>query len=194
MAQATSRKTTTTDLALIASFAALNVVAALIPAINIPGPVPLTLQTLAVLLTGAILGARRGFLAVLLYVALGLVGLPVFANGASGFAVLLGPTGGYLLSFLPAAALCGFIVERFVGKRAATNVPLVFAAGISSSILLVHPLGIAGLMLNADLSLNAAWLVDIAFWPGDIVKNIIMAFVATAVHRAFPNILIERSK
>lgn len=194
MAQATSRKTTTTDLALIASFAALNVVAALIPAINIPGPVPLTLQTLAVLLTGAILGARRGFLAVLLYVALGLVGLPVFANGASGFAVLLGPTGGYLLSFLFAAALCGFIVERFVGKRAATNVPLVFAAGISSSILLVHPLGIAGLMLNADLSLNAAWLVDIAFWPGDIVKNIIMAFVATAVHRAFPNILIERSK
>src|SRR5690606_10902232 len=108
-----------------------------------------------------------------LYIALGLVGLPVFANGASGFAVLLGPTGGYLLSFLFAAALCGFIVERFIGKRAATNVPLVFAAGITSSILLVHPMGIAGLMINADLSLKAAWLVDIAFWPGDIVKNII---------------------
>lgn len=194
MVQATSRKTTTTDLALIASFAALNVVAALIPAINIPGPVPLTLQTLAVMLTGAILGARRGFLAILLYIALGLVGLPVFANGASGFGVLLGPTGGYLLSFLFAATLCGFIVERFIGKRAATNVPLVFIAGITSSILLVHPMGIAGLMINADLSLKAAWLVDIAFWPGDIVKNVIMAFVATAVHRAFPDILIERTK
>ncbi len=193
MSASKTRPSTTTDLALVASFAALIVVAALIPAIAIPGPVPLTLQTLAVLLAGAVLGARRGFLAVALYIALGLIGLPVFAQGASGFGVVLGPSGGYLLGFLPAAAMCGFIVERFLGKRAATNVPLVFAAGLVSSFLFIHTMGITGLMINAGMDFSAAWKVDIAFWPGDVIKNIIMAFVATGVHRAFPNILVERT-
>lgn len=182
------------DLVLTVAFTAIIIVAALVPAIAIPGPVPITLQTFAVLLAGAVLGAKRGALAVGLYLLIGGIGFPVFAGGASGFGVFLGGSGGYLLGFLPAAAFCGFLVERFIGKRAATNVPLVFAAGFFSSIVFIHTLGIIGMMVNADLSFSAAWKVDIVFWPGDIIKNIAMAFVATAVHRAFPDILVERTK
>src|SRR5512132_4009477 len=74
-------------------------------------PVPLTLQTLAVLLASAALGMRRGALAVALYLAEGLAGLPVFASFSSGPAPFLGPTGGYLVGFLPAAAIVGALAE-----------------------------------------------------------------------------------
>lgn len=72
-----------TDVALIAAFAALIAVCAILPAITIAGPVPFTLQTFAILLTGAVLGARNGFLAALLYLAIGAIGLPVFAGGSA---------------------------------------------------------------------------------------------------------------
>ncbi len=75
-------------------------------------PVPITGQTLGVLVTGALLGSRRGALALALYLVEGAVGLPVFAGGASGFARILGPTGGYLLSYPLAAGLVGFLAER----------------------------------------------------------------------------------
>ncbi|MGH7394068.1 MAG: biotin transporter BioY [Candidatus Methylomirabilales bacterium] len=75
-------------------------------------PVPITGQTFAVLLIGATLGARRGAAAMGLYVLEGLVGLPVFAGGATGLARLLGPTGGYLLGFIAAAYLTGTLAER----------------------------------------------------------------------------------
>lgn len=111
------------DLALIPAFAALIVVCAILPAIHLTGPVPITLQTFGVLLTGAVLGAKRGFLAVLLYLALGAAGLPVFADGKSGLAVLVGPTGGYLAGFAFAAALCGFLVERLAGRSGSARPP-----------------------------------------------------------------------
>jgi len=95
----TRARSTSTDLALIAGFAALVAVCAILPAINISGPVPITLQTFGVLLSGAVLGARRGFLAVLLYLVLGAAGLPIFAGGSSGMATFTGPSGGYLISF-----------------------------------------------------------------------------------------------
>jgi len=79
-------------------------------------PVPLTLQTMAVLLSGAFLGARNGAYSQLLYLLLGVIGLPVFAqvpNGAIGFARLFGPTGGYLLAFPIAAFVTGYITEKY---------------------------------------------------------------------------------
>jgi biotin transport system substrate-specific component len=82
-------------------------------AIPVPfSPVPITGQTLAVLLTGILLGSKRGAGAVLLYCAEGILGLPVFAGGSSGIYHLVGPTGGYLLAFIPAAYACGFLAER----------------------------------------------------------------------------------
>src|SRR5699024_6045578 len=86
------------DIALVATFAALTAVCAILPAITIGGLVPITLQTFAVLLTGAVLGARRGFFAILLYIGIGIIGLPVFASGAAGLAPFAGPSVGYLVA------------------------------------------------------------------------------------------------
>ena len=176
------------DLALIAAFAALICVCAIAPAIKVAGPVPITLQTFAVLLAGAVLGMRRGFLAVALYVLAGAVGLPVFSGGASGLAVLQGPTAGYLLGFPLAAALCGFIVEH-LPRRSLASGPAIFAAGLFSSAVFIHTLGMAGLVARADMTWAQAFDIDKVFWIGDVLKNIVMALVATAVHRAFPDLL-----
>lgn len=191
----TSRRLTATDLALIAAFAALIAACALLPAIHVgAGLVPITLQTFAVLLSGAVLGAKRGFLAVMLYLAVGAAGLPVFSGGAAGLAVFAGPSAGYLIGFPLAAALCGFIVERLPREKVATSIPLIFVAGLLSSALLIHTLGILGMAWRIPTDLGTAAKADLAFWPGDVIKNLAMATVATAVHRAFPDLLPARRK
>lgn len=176
------------DLALIVVFAALIVVCAILPAIKTGGAVPITLQTFGVLLAGAVLGPVRGFLAVALYLALGCMGFPVFSGGASGIAVLGGATGGYLIGMLFGAALCGFLVSRIPRGLNAGQLPLIFIAGLFSSAVFIHTLGMTGLVVRADMTWAAAWKVDAVFWPGDVIKNIFMALVAFSVHRAFPDI------
>jgi biotin transport system substrate-specific component len=79
-------------------------------------PVPITGQTFAVILTGSLLGSRRGALAVVVYILEGIAGLPVFAQAHFGMVHLLGPTGGYLIGFIPAAFICGYLAERGWGR------------------------------------------------------------------------------
>lgn len=193
-APAPAKQSVATDIALIAVFAALIAVCALLPALSVGGLVPITLQTFAVLLAGAVLGAKRGFLAVLLYLAVGAIGLPVFSGGGAGPAPFMGPSAGYLIAFPLAAALCGFIVERLPRRKIAASVPLIFLAGFGSSIVFIHTLGPLGMSLFSGLTFGQAFLADLAFYPGDIVKNILMAIVATAIHRAFPAILPVRRR
>jgi biotin transport system substrate-specific component len=103
------------DVLYVVSFALLT---AILAQVRIPlpnSPVPITGQTLAVLLAGAVLGARRGSASQTTYLALGGLGMPVFAGGAAGFPHLFGPTGGYLWSFPVAAGLLGWLVERGAG-------------------------------------------------------------------------------
>ena len=83
--------------------------------ISVPTPVPFTLQTLVVAAAGAFLGAKRGFLSVLIYLLLGIIGLPVFAGFNSGFGVLLGPTGGFTLGFLVFSVICGLASKNKSG-------------------------------------------------------------------------------
>lgn len=191
----TRRRTSSpTDIALIAAFAALIAVAAILPAINVAGPVPITLQTFAVLLAGGCLGAVRGFLAVVLYIAVGAAGVPVFSGGAAGLGVLAGPTSGYLIGFPLAAALCGAIVQLLPRNTIQRSVPIIFAAGLFSSAVFIHTAGMAGLVLRTDMTWPQAFDVDKVFWIGDVIKNIAMALVATAVHRAFPDLLGDRGR
>lgn len=187
------RTGTATDLALIATFAALIAVCAILPAITVGGAVPITLQTFGTILAGAVLGARRGFLAVLLYLAVGAVGLPVFAGGSAGVAPFVGPSAGFLVAMPLAAALCGFIVERLPRKRVGASIALIALAGLASNIVLTHPLGILGMSWLGDLTLQQAFFADMAFWPGDVVKNVLVGVVAASVHRAFPALLPPRT-
>ncbi|WP_449282689.1 biotin transporter BioY [Leucobacter sp.] len=180
-----------TDLALIATFAAFIAVCAIIPAITIAGPVPFTLQTFAILLTGAVLGARRGFLAALLYLAIGAIGLPVFAGGSAGLAPFAGPTVGYLVSFPFAAAATGFIVSRIPRRGVALSTLFIFLAALVG-VVVNHGLGILGLVWRADMTLGQATLADLVFVPGDVVKALLAAVIAAAVHRAFPALLPRR--
>jgi len=187
-----SAKTTpATDLALIAVFAALIAAFSLTPGIPIGIGVPITLQTLAVVLAGLVLGPWRGFLATLLYLAVGFAGLPVFAGGAAGLAVLGKPSVGYLLAFPIGAAVAGYLARLFSSWRGAKQYLGFFFAGLGAS-LVIHAAGILGLMLVAKLSFSAAFLLDLTFWPGDLAKMFVAAAIAVAVHKAFPALLVHR--
>jgi len=179
---------TTTDVALVATFAAFVAACAVVPPIPTGTPVPITLQTFAVAVAGLVLGARRGFLAVLLYLVVGLAGVPVFAEMTGGLGVLGKPSVGYLLAFPLAAAVAGWLGGLALRARPAWRYPLLVAAGLGASFLVVHPLGIVGLMARAGLDAAAAFTVDVVFWPGDVVKNLLAAAVTLAVLRAFPDL------
>ena len=132
-------------------------------------PVPLTGQTFAVLLTGAVLGARRAFMAQLLYLAEGAAGLPFFAGGAAGVAKLLGPSGGYMVVFPFAAALIGFLAERGWDRRPLT----MFGAMVASSSI-IFALGLAQLSAFVPQgALLASGLLP--FIPGDLFKSALAA-------------------
>ncbi|MGO1348057.1 MAG: biotin transporter BioY [Brevibacterium aurantiacum] len=182
------------DIALIAVFAALLAAFAIMPPIPVgPAGVPITLQTFAIALCGLVLGPWRGGAAVLLYVVLGLLGLPIFSGMSGGIGVLAGPSAGYILSFTLYALATGFVarwaIRRFRGSKLWIA---LFIGGLGSSLLLNHPLGILGMSINADLPLGVAAVADLAYWPGDIIKNVLAVSVALLIHRAFPDVLRRR--
>ncbi|XAS62529.1 biotin transporter BioY [Pseudarthrobacter sp. So.54] len=186
-----------TDLGLIAVFAALVGASALVAAIPVAGlGVPITVQTLAVMLAGLALGPGRAFAAVGLYVLLGLAGLPIFSGGRSGLAVLAGPSAGYIVGFVLAATTAGWlatvVLRRTAGRPGKLRAVLLFAAAMVSSVIFVHGLGILGMMVNAKLAFSQAFLADLVFYPGDVIKNILAVMIALALHKAFPDLLVRR--
>jgi biotin transport system substrate-specific component len=183
---------TTTDLALVAAFAALIAACAYLGGIPVGGgAVPLTLQTFGILLAGAALGPVRGFVATALYLVLGAVGLPVFAEHSSGLGAFTGISAGYLWSFPLVALLAGLLVVLAARRTGPTRAVVVFAC-LLPAVLLNHALGVAGMKLQADVSWATAWTWDAPFWAGDLLKAALVALVAAEVHRAFPQLLRRR--
>jgi biotin transport system substrate-specific component len=118
------------DVLAVVGFALLTALLAQLR-VDLPySPIPVTGQTFAVLLAGAVLGSRRGFASQSAYLALGTMGVPVFAGGLGGPAVLVGPTAGYLWSFPLAAGLLGWFVERGASRALWKLAPALFAADI----------------------------------------------------------------
>ena len=144
---------------------------ALMAQIQIPlWPVPLTLQTLGVLFSGAVLGSRRGTLSMLLYVAEGLVGLPVFAGGASGVTQLLSPTGGYLVGFVVAGGVVGWLAERGWDRR------LIWTAlAMIIGNLVIYALGVTWLAIYLGDLQRALVSGALIFVPGDLIKIAVAA-------------------
>lgn len=125
-------------------------------------PVPLTLQTLFVLLAGAVMH-RYAVIPVTLYILLGALGLPVFHNGIAGFGILLGPTGGYLIGFIPAALIVGLAYEA---KSDRTHV-----IGLALATLIIYVFGISWLLYSTGMGIAAALAIGmIPFVLGDVAK------------------------
>lgn len=134
-------------------------------------PVPVTLQTLAVFLAGGLLGPRWGVLAVVAYLLLGIAGVPVFAGAEAGPGVLAGPKGGYLVGFVPAAALVGAGSGLVRGIRR----PGFQVAGLTSLLLgaaaVIYAAGVAWLMVVTGLDTGKALMVGVVpFLPGEVLK------------------------
>ena len=158
------------DAALVVVF---SVVVALAAQIEIPlRPVPITLQTLGVLLAGAMLGSRRGAAALILYLAEGAVGLPVFAGGASGVAYVLGPTGGYLVGFVVAAGVVGWLAERGWDRR-----PAWTALAMVLGNLLIYAFGVSWLAVLLGGLRSALVQGALVFVVGDLIKIAVATLV-----------------
>lgn len=157
-----------------------SIVTALAAQIAIPvpwSPVPITGQTFAVVLSGAVLGARRAFLAQFLYLAEGAFGLPVFAGGALGIAKIMGPTGGYLLAFPFAAMVSGALARRGWDRHFVT----MFAAMLlASAVIFSSGLAVLSRFVPANQLLGAGLL---PFIPGDLIKSSLAAMAFPAVWR-----------
>ncbi|MGP7960803.1 biotin transporter BioY [Sanguibacter sp. A247] len=179
------------DLALVATFAALVAVCALTSVAFSAVPVPVTLQTFAVLLAGAVLGPWRGAAAVALYLAVGAAGLPVFAGGTGGLAAVAGPSAGYLLSF-PLAALVIGLTVRAAGNRGSVRTGVAVALGALVATVVTYAVGVPVLASRTAMDLGAAWTFNWVFVPFDAVKAGLVVVAAPAVLRAFPALLDGR--
>jgi biotin transport system substrate-specific component len=140
-------------------------------------PVPITGQSLAVLLVGAVLGARAGGLAMVCYLGEGAIGLPVFAGGTGGPAVLAGATAGYLWAFPAAAFVAGAIIDRLHGRQSAavTLLALVLADAV------VFAGGVP--WLGSFLHIGPARAADLGLWPyvpGDLAKVVLVAMAVSS--------------
>ena len=182
------------SVALVAVFTALLVAAAVVPGIPVGGfGVPITLQTLAVMLTGLVLGPLRGGLAVLLYLLLGFVGLPVFSRGQSGLQVLSGPTAGYLVSFVVAAAR-----RRARGaRRRPAHQPGPLGAPAARRVVRhdrrrrPRARRRSGSWSTSGCRSRPRSAPTCPSCPGDLVKDVVAVVAAVAVHRAFPDVLVR---
>jgi biotin transport system substrate-specific component len=148
--------------------------------VNLPLPyVPMTLQTLAVLMIGAAYGRYLGAATVLAYLAEGAMGLPVFAGPVGGLAPLMGPTGGYLAGFVVAAFVTGWLSERGWDR----SVPLLFVAmGLGHIIILAS--GFGWLAFGLKLGVEKAWLVGIVpFLAASLIKNALGSLLVPALRR-----------
>ena len=137
--------------------------------------VPITLQVLFVLLAGAMLGAKWGSLSMVVYVLLGLVGLPVFSGGSSGLGVILGPTGGYIFGFIIAAFVVGYLSDKKGSSSMLWNAIYMLAG-----LFLIFLFGATYLMYVADLNISGAVAAGVLpFIPGGIIKIIIVYLQTT---------------
>ena len=171
----------TKDITMIGIMVALMCVAG---PLSVPiGPVPVSLATFAVYLAGALLGWKRGPLAVAIYLLIGIVGIPVFAGFSGGFGRVAGVTGGYLVGYLPCAMITGLgaFNASDSADRPLWRLPLCMVAGTAA----LYALGTAWFMAQTGNSLAASMgMCVIPFLPGDAAKIAAATLVATPVRRA----------
>ena len=175
---------TTRDMVFVALFAAIMAACAVFPPFQAPFvPAPIIVQNIGVMLAGSILGARRGGLSMVLFVVLVAIGMPILTGWQGGFGVILGSTGGFILSWIPAAFVVGWLVEKYWGRLNFWNLLL---ANVIGGVLVVYAIGIPWLAVVANMEFGKALAGSSIFIPGDVIKAIIASAVALIVKRSYP--------
>ena len=175
----------------IALFAALIAVLGLIPKITLASGIPITAQSMGIMLCGTVLGAKRGAMAVALFVLLVALGLPLLAGGRGGLGVFTTPWAGFYFGFPIAAFVTGFVVEKWRGGN------LTMVAGVASVIGGIGALYLVAVpyymvMKPAGLT-EALWTVMAPFMPGDLIKAVLAGFITSALASARPDSVLSRS-
>lgn len=175
------------SLALVALFAALMAVLGLIPKIDLPLGVPITLQTLGVMLAGCLLGPRLALRALVLFLAAVAIGLPLLSGGRGGLGVFTTPSAGYLLAWPLGAFVTGLIMRALPAGSPRRVAISAFVASALGGLLLIHASGVVGLMTIAGMSLKQAVIGTSVFVPGDLIKCALTAMVCHTVARGLPD-------
>jgi biotin transport system substrate-specific component len=179
----------TRDLVLISLFSAIIIALGLLPPITLGFiPVPITAQSLGVMLAGVILGAKRGTLAVLLTILIAAIGLPVLSGGRGGLSIFYTPTTGYLIGWVAAAFVTGYLSEKLVNRDQTGMVQGVgfFLASVAGGVVVLYVFGIAYLAVASGLGFEKAFLGSMAFIPGDVLKAGLAALAGRAVMAGYP--------
>ena len=172
-----------TDLARVAVLAAVVAVLGLPGSISVIGGVPITAQTLGVMLAGAVLGPRLGALALAVLLALVAVGLPLLSGGTGGLGVFLGPSAGYLVGWIAGAAVVGLVVH--LGGRRPTAWRTA-AAMVLGGIVVIYAVGIPVQSLVTRLPLAETAYTSLVFLPGDLIKAAIATAIVMTLVRGYP--------
>ncbi len=181
---------TSRDLALVAVFVGIMAALGLVPAFYPFGvAVPITAQSLGVMLAGAVLGARRGALSMVVFLALVAVGLPLLAGGVGGLGVFFTPRVGFLIGFPAAAYVVGLLTERWAPPY---TLHRGIVANLVGGVLVLYAFGIAGIMAVGQVGIDAAVTPLLVYLPGDLIKVVVAALVARGVHAGYPGLLVAR--
>lgn len=166
-------------------FAALIAISSQVSITLPPNPVPHTLQVLFVLLAANVLGSRWGFTSVLVWVLLGVFGLPVFTQGKAGAAVLLGPTGGFLVGFIICAFLVGWLTERSAASFARTFAIMLLGLAVAYVVGLVGFMASFAFFLHKPMTWGqAVTFTVVPFLPFDFFKTLAAAYIGVRLRRA----------
>ena len=179
----TRRRLDATDLARVAVFAAIVAVLGLPGGISVFGSVPITAQTLGVMLAGAILGPWLGALSMAVLLALVALGLPLLSGGTGGLGVFVGPTAGYLFGWIVGAFVIGLIVHAGNRKPVWWR---TFLGMVVGGILVVYAFGIPVTSLVLRLPLDVIAKSALVFVPGDLAKAVIATVIVMTLVRAYP--------
>lgn len=174
----------------IALFAALIAALGLLPSFTLVSGIPITAQSMGIMLCGTILGAKRGALAVILFVALVALGLPLLAGGRGGLGVFTTPWAGFYFGFPVAAFVAGFVMERTGNMSVGL---LACVASIFGGIVALYAIAIPYYMVGAGVGLGEAALTMAPFMPGDLIKAALVGVITGGLYKARPDAVLSKS-
>lgn len=166
----------TNDMTRVAVMTAITCVLA---PLSIPiGPVPISLTNLAIYFGLYILGTKKEIISYFVYMLIGVVGVPVFSGFTGGPAKVIGPTGGYIIGFIPMALIAGIIIDRFYNKA------VICIVGMIAGTIVCYALGTIWLAYQTQMDLKAALFAGvIPFIPGDIIKILVAAYLGKQIRK-----------